>query len=153
MSAPRRFDHDEARARRAAGETYAALASEYGVSVTAIMRVCNAAYRAAQDARNATWQRAGACPVCGGPATRYRLSGGGAYQHRCRSCANKEMATSVREDALHCSTCREWKPDECFPRNRAGGMLRRGRHNHCRHCQTTQKRAYRERARKRLTTS
>ncbi len=52
----------------------------------------------------------------------------------------------MRDDALQCITCREWKWDIEFPWHR-GEDYRRGRHTTCRNCHTLIKRAYRERTR------
>lgn len=137
----RAFDHAEARSRYQAGESMAALAAEYGVSASTVYL---AAYPGAKErnyARRRKREQSGTCPDCGAHAT-VNTAG----QHRCRSCAGKRAATSVRADALLCFTCKEWKPDEEFPRNRAQrGRARRGRAGSCRRCGTVLRQRYRER--------
>lgn len=136
----RKFDWDEARARHAAGESYKELAREFGVSTTAVQRVCDDALRARMDAASRAWIAAGNCPECGAPATR---AGG---QRRCRDCAMRRLATSVRHDAILCFGCRLWKADEDFPFDRhPSHRARRQRHSYCRVCQTAARREYRER--------
>lgn len=142
MGAPRRFDWDEARRLRAKGWTYPALADRFEVSKMAVRLACNDGARARNRARNAAYQSSGVCPECGGQATRHY---GPLGQRRCKSCAGKARATNVRDGTLRCKTCREWKPDDAFPFNRAGSKAHRGRHDTCRVCSTKLRQAYRER--------
>ena len=141
MAAPRRFDHDEARRLYRSGKVSKGwLAQKFGVSFAAIDRVVNPARANQMAARNALAQRS-ICATCGAPCSfnRYRRD-----VPRCLACWNKEQTTSVREDALWCSTCQEWKWDTAFPwdQRRPG---RRGRHEQCTECGTKARRAYRER--------
>lgn len=137
----RKFDWAEAQRRRADGETYTAIARDLGVSYKAVRFACDPVAREAAARRTKEWQTSGVCPDCGAPATRLR----GIGQCRCRACAAKAQATSVRDGELLCIGCREWKPDHDFPHNRGSRLHRRGRHNLCRPCQTLAKRAYRSR--------
>ena len=126
MGAPRTFDHD------------AAVADAFGVSRTSVIRVCDAAFRARQDAVSSAHQRERVpCPVCGAPRPLSSV-----YQRRvgCAACVSDRLATSVRPRTLRCSTCGEWKPDADFSaaRNRAA---RRGRHGECKACAAERRRA------------
>lgn len=139
MSAPRRFNYDQARERYAAGESINDLAARYGVSYTAVYRVVVPRVAERMAETHAAWQRSGECPDCGAQTTRR----GKDTSSRCIPCAVKRVTTSVRDTTLRCQTCREWKPDEAFPRgNRAA---RRNRHQQCRSCLTEAKRQWRER--------
>ncbi len=141
----RKFDHDEAKRRNAAGESAASLAREYGVSTTAVLAVVSQRIRASMDRAKERIRQSGRCERCGGPK-----NGLSSYSHGanlCRSCAFDDLATSVRDTELRCSKCREWKPDEDFPRNRSESIRRRGRHDQCRACNTIARRAHRRRNR------
>lgn len=135
----RKFDYDEARARFASGESIRTLANEYGVSWSRVQQVVvpEAGDRAARRAREHNSN--GACVDCGARIWRCGNS------VRCRDCAGLLLATSVRPDSLQCRTCREWKPDDDFPHNRAATHARRGRHETCRPCLTIAKRDWRHR--------
>jgi hypothetical protein len=135
----RKFDWDEAARLRERGMPVRVIAAKFGVSAAAVYLALDPALRARDHVRTAQWQRSGTCPECGSPCTR---------GYRCRGCANRAQATSVRPAALHCVTCGEWKPDEAFPRDAAKtNVVRRGRHRQCRPCNTEEKRRYRERNR------
>lgn len=140
----RKFDHDEARARYANGESVRALALEYGVVYNAVRLVVVPGAREQQAKSYAAWVRKGRCDDCGGPMSQHSRSLGST---RCKECADRVRATSVSDDALRCITCSEWKQDTEFPRNAAGRKLRRGRASQCRSCQTLAKRDYRRRNR------
>ena len=139
----RKFDYEEARRRYAAGESQKALAAEYGVSIARMCQVLNPEVGRRDDERRREWGRNSVCPDCGARATRKRKS----EQHRCRECHSRRMATTVRPDELRCITCKEWKPDDEFPSNRAISPHRRGRHSQCRSCQTIARRDHRRRNR------
>lgn len=141
MPVPRKFDYDEAARLRAEGLTYQAIAERFGVTAMAVYWAVNEEARERAIARNTEWQRSGTCPDCGGPSTRHSIT----KSLRCKACFDRTQATSVHEDELRCFRCREWKPDEAFPRNRSGRKLRRGRHNFCRACSTVVRQEYRER--------
>lgn len=138
----RKFDWDEARRLRSEGMTYQDIAERFGVSDMAVYLACNEDARTAQNQRSSGWQKSGICPVCGGRASRNAATG----QHRCRSCASKAAATSVRETTLLCKKCRQWKPDVDFHLKRSNAH-RRERHCYCRSCTTIEKRRWRERNR------
>lgn len=141
MSGPvRTFDYAEAKRLRAAGETYAAIGRRFGVTPEAARLAVRDDVRARALAASAAWQAAGRCPDCGAPATRHSRT----WQLRCRDCAVRAQTTSVRETELLCMTCREWKPDAAFARNRTEPQ-RRGRHDQCTPCNTAAKRAWRQR--------
>ena len=138
----RKFDHDEARWRLSLGETSGALAREYGVSRTAIYRISTTEREQRDRRRTTEWIKQGCCPDCGSPATRHSLD----KQLRCRPCAARVAATSVRAGELWCFTCREWKIDDAFPSNKnKRSDIRRHRAGQCRVCQTVAKRAWRKR--------
>ena len=131
----RKFDYEEARRRHAAGESLASIAAWAGVSVTRIRHVVfpEEGERARARADAYRW----ACPDCGAPTTH--------KGSRCKTCAALAQATSVRSTELQCVICKEWKPDEDFPHNRAARSVWRGRHSTCRACQTTTRRERRRR--------
>lgn len=139
----RKFDWDEAVRLRASGLTLQAVASQLGVSVTAVQLACDPRLRAVNELRVAEYQRRGRCRTCGGRCSR-NASG---PQGECRACAYKRQATTVRPKSLRCWSCKVWKPDTDFPWNRAEAELRRGRHGTCRVCQTILRTAYRQRRR------
>lgn len=133
----RKFDWDEARDRRAAGESVRSLAAEYGVSRTAIRRAIDPATYAQMAETTSRFMRSGTCVDCGGQCSR--------YHERCIPCQARSQATTARDGELQCMICREWKPDAAFPRNRSEKHGRRGRHGRCRSCDTKERQAYRER--------
>ncbi len=138
--AQRKFDHDEARARYAKGESGTKLASEYGVSSTAIYLVVNPEFRRRQAERKARWQREATCVDCGAQITRITKD----ERHRCRACWAKKMSTTVRDTTLKCECCREWKPDGEFHRS-SSEQHRRERHKTCRACSAARRRLTRQR--------
>ncbi len=140
----RRFDRDEARRLVEEGHTQSSVAEMLGVSASAVwFAVHPSAYERNMVLRS-EWQRTGVCPDCGAKTSRT----GGIGSRRCIPCAARLATTSVRETELLCFSCREWKPDAAFPCNRGErAACRRGRHNHCRACQTVLRREYRHRNR------
>lgn len=132
----RKFDHDEARIRHAAGESLSALAREYGVTQAAVKRIVDAEHRAAMDSRIQRWMMGGVCRDCG-------KQGVSRQKARCKKCASQAAATSVRPGELWCSRCQQWLPDESFPHGDKT-KARRGRHQYCRQCNTAARRQYRE---------
>jgi predicted Zn-ribbon and HTH transcriptional regulator len=143
MGAPRKFDWDEAARLYETGLTYEEIAEALGVSSSAVWLALNPEARARGDARKWQWQREARCPDCGAQTTRTHIGA----DSRCKRCAALARATSVRATELRCMTCREWKPDEEFPSNRAATKVRRGRHRQCRICQTVARRDHRARNR------
>jgi len=139
---PRKFDHEEARARYAAGESSAALAREYGVTTTAVWTVV--AEKGAKWRDSTRFKGAGRCERCGAPTNALSRYTSGSLL--CKSCAYDDAATSVRPGELRCIICREWKPDEDFP-HRHVDLRRRGRHEACRRCNTVLRREHRRRNR------
>jgi hypothetical protein len=136
MSAPRRFDWDEARRLRSDGWTYQKLADHFGVTLNAVWFACNDEARHRATARTQAWQRAGVCPDCGDPATRH----GGGIQSRCVKCALTRL-TYVRDGRAHCPTCEQWKPLAEF--TPCPSKPYRGVRTECRACETTRRREYR----------
>jgi hypothetical protein len=134
----RKFDWADAQRRRARGESYSSIARSYGVTPQAVKLACDPEERerAAQRARAFLAIGTAHCIDCGAPITRYRK--------RCIACAHLQLATTVREGELLCVDCKQWKPDEEFPRN-AQLKARRGRHRQCRACNTIARREYRHR--------
>ena len=136
----RKFDWDEARRRRAAGETAGAIARDLGVSVTAIKRVTEPEEYKRMNDHVAAYQRSGRCPDCGTQTTRKSAS----RSSRCPRCSAIHQSTTVRPTELHCSSCDRWLPDEAFPRD-SGRIARRGRHRQCTKCQTVARTEWRRR--------
>lgn len=138
----RKFDWDEAIRLRSEGHSTKAIAERLGVTWNAVHRVVTPGVMEAEAVTQAAVAARGRCDDCGGPMnglSRYRGS------TRCKTCAAIARATSVRPDSLQCVMCREWKPDDQFPRNRAESLARRGRHSTCRACATIARREYRNR--------
>jgi hypothetical protein len=128
----RRFDHDEALRRyRDLGLSIPAIAKQMGVSNASVRLVCDPDYR--ERCRESTRRSAKSarCIDCGATIWKGRM--------RCRPCAQRLRATTVREDTLRCSECGEWKPDREFPWQR-GKVARRERHSVCRGCQAVVRR-------------
>lgn len=143
MALPRRFDWDMAKRMRARGMTYVDIAADLGVSPTAVARVCDT-YRHNQLAlHNHRQQRSGVCVDCGKQRSHnYTNSRRGIDKGRCLECSYIHAATSVRDDALKCVTCKQWLWDTAFPHNRRE-PIRRGRHTQCTACNTDAMRKWR----------
>jgi hypothetical protein len=140
----RQFDHDEARALKAEGWSYTELGKRFGVSDTAVRRVCDPKLRDDMNARSIEWMRQNARAECKGGCGKlvWAMKGRSGYCARCT--ARRSTAADVRPDALRCTKCREWKPDALFPK--AGTWTsRRGRKSRCRACETARRRASRQR--------
>lgn len=153
----RRFDHEEAAKRYAAGERVVDLAAEYGVSITAIYRVVTPGAKA-RDVESARRWRTGTCEECGGPAMRIISS---KKEHNpdgrclCQACRGRASREGVRLDAaghvaaiqcqlLDCANGERWQPPENFGRGARYRDLREGGfHKNCRSCATALKRLYR----------
>jgi hypothetical protein len=139
----RAFDHDEALAMRAAGESYAAIARHFGVSPTSIARVCNPKTRQRMDEaarRNAQAKRR---PCKGGCGRLVWLH----VKDRSGYCATCVAALSTvadeRPGELRCTKCEQWKADGEF--RQTGRRTRRGRNSQCRSCETAVRNDYRQR--------
>lgn len=142
----RKFDHDEALRRYAAGESGPMLARLYGVSVSAIYFQVSPKAQASHARAAEKIRASGRCDDCGGPMN--GLSRRTSGSTRCRPCANRLAATSVRETELQCSTCRQWKPDSEFWNDAAkSNQVRRGKHKQCKVCGVVERRSHRERNR------
>lgn len=159
--AQRKFDHDEARRRYAAGESMGALASEFGVSRNAVFRVVNARYAESQKrAREAYYERNRVpCEGCGKPCLAVHVGGkkvhnpdGRALCVRCRADEHLERIrfddnaeiVAVRCNMLDCANGERWQPPENFARGTAHRNLRDGGiHSQCRACLTRARREYR----------
>ena len=139
----RKFDWDEAKRLHGLGWSMKDIADLFGVSQGSIRQIVNPALREATTRRSSEWQKQGVCRTCGGPCSRRR----GSEAWECHDCSVERRTTSARDDELQCMNCREWKPDEDFPRNRSEGKYRRGRHGICRPCNTIIRRGHRERNR------
>lgn len=148
----RRFDHDEARRlRNEEGLSYTALAKRFGVSPTAVQRVCDLDVRTRMEETRRRHLYT-ACSVCGGPASKYvrptspRPDG----VVLCTRCAAKENRTRFRYDelgalaAVRCTTCKRWlEPGEfCRARGKSESL-----HGSCRACNTAHRRERRLRRR------
>jgi hypothetical protein len=154
----RRFDHDEARRRRDAGESGAALAREYGVTPAAIYQATHdAQQKAHMTAYGAAW-RTTTCEDCGGPAM--KLTGSKAHSSKdgaivclkCRSVRRRKtlrfsngVLVAVRCSSRDCATGERWQTPDNFSRGtrfkdvRPGGI-----HKTCRACQTKARTLYRQ---------
>jgi hypothetical protein len=141
----RKFDWDEARRLRAEGASVSEISQQMRVTKAAIWRVVTPGAIEKEAEYHRRLARTGICDECGGPMNRLSRYRGAT---RCAKCAALANATTVRPDALLCSTCREWKPDEDFPSGNKT-KARRGRHSQCRVCLTLAKRDYRRRNRER----
>jgi hypothetical protein len=156
MGAARRFDHDEARALHAAGETVSQLAARYGVSYHAMRLVVNDAALKVWKTYHAAWQRSGVCHDCGGACTREAHPSQGAHGvPLCISCAGKRRRTRFTdvEGVTHakCFSCGVAKPLDQFPGGTSYRDVRtNGIHNACRDCNTALKRAWRDANRERV---
>jgi hypothetical protein len=144
----RKFDHDEARRRHAAGESIAALAREYNVSHTAIRRAVDpitrermALYRAQQFARHGNPYQYWSCPECGEQARKGRI---------CRGCHVRLVRGGrdlfAADGRMLCVRCGEYRPADEFGLSSHLKALDRGFwRSTCRHCETQIRQAYRER--------
>jgi hypothetical protein len=137
----RKLDWEDAQRRHAAGESYSSIARDYDVSPVTVALACDEEQRRKYAERSKKYSAIGtnSCEDCGAPITRYATV--------CQTCRGLRDAITVREDTLQCVSCKEWKPDEEFPRNRELKGARRGRHRQCRPCSTKARRDYRRRNR------
>jgi hypothetical protein len=139
----RRFDWDEARRRRAAGESLRVIAEALGVTPAAVDRVTRPGERERQAEYARSLKGTGVCDDCGGPMNKTSRYHGST---RCKPCAARASVTSVGEGVLRCFGCREWKPDEQFSHsNTERAVVRRARKTYCRACDTIARREYRRR--------
>ncbi len=136
----RTVNYQVIRERYAAGETVTEIARDIGFSFAGVKRIVDPAFSAKLYAVSQASLMSGTCPDCGKEGT-FKHKG---VSSRCRDCASRALATSVREGELRCYRCREWKPDAEFP-NSSKNKARRGRHKNCRLCNTTLRREHRHR--------
>ncbi len=152
----RRFDHEEATARYAAGETVKELAASYGVTPNAVYRAITPGYKEREQATAKRW-RTGLCERCGGPAMRLIA---GKKEHNpdgrvlCLRCRGRERRKRLRVDPstntykLECGRCKHWKTVAEF-----GERVRKALANGeapkyvCTACATTARQTYRNRHR------
>jgi hypothetical protein len=153
---------DEAARRHEAGESVAALADEYDVTVTAvyqaIRRLNDPALKAAENATRKA-ARTTACETCGGPAM--KLIGSKLRHNRdghvlCASCRNKTRRERFRFDetgaliavrcsSVDCANGDRWQPPEHFAGHTNHRDIRpKGVHGLCRACNTVQRKRYRQ---------
>lgn len=138
----RKFDWDEAKRLRERGLTIGQVAIELGVSKNMVWVVTTpGAYEKLLERNKERARSGGTCVDCG---TAISLNYSRRAQ-RCSECYAYAQTVNVRDKELRCTTCRKWKPDEEFPRNRSAGFTRRGRHKECRACNTIRRREYRNR--------
>lgn len=165
MPAKRKFDHDDARRRYAAGEGPTALAREYGVSVNAVRYVVND-----NDAANSRKQSAHyyarhtvPCEVCSTPtldlgitSKRIHNRDGRILCARCRADAKRERLlfddngrlVAVRCTSADCANGERWQSPDNFTRGQRHREVRDGGiHGLCRACQTRARRDHRRRNR------
>lgn len=144
MARPRRFDWDEARRRRAAGESYASIARSLGVSQTAVARVCDPLVAVELAANTARRQTSGTCQRCGAPCS---LNTSRQERATCRSCWAELRAAVIwagpgEPIAAKCSDCKHWlSPDHFY---RSGPPGRASLTKTCRDCNAARRRAYRD---------
>lgn len=138
----RAFDHEEAIALHADGWTYPALAERFGVSETAISRVCNPNTRERMQRLSNQWAWKQRKP-CRGGCGRLVWMTARARTGFCAECwAERLNEPNVREDELRCTNCGEWKRDAEFGGSKAA-KNRRFRRGWCRACETKSRRAHR----------
>lgn len=143
----RKFDHEEAKRRYEAGESPAALAREYGVTINAVRRVVIPGERARMAAtalehhrRKGNPSQYWDCPDCGARARK---------GHRCRACyliARYEERPQPIDAVgrVYCYRCRAYRPADEFsfdPRWPKRGFRREV----CRACDSARRQDYRER--------
>lgn len=85
----RKFDHEDAQVRYAAGETIAALAREYGVAWAAVQRVVNPAVRKRMDAQSLAYIDSCRIPCLGGCAKLVWMHGKGRTGY-CAQCLGEK---------------------------------------------------------------
>ena len=147
MGAPRRFDWGEARQLYGDGVSITEIARRLGVSWAGVQRVVVPGRLERSRLTSDAWASTNGKPCIEGCGRTVSYVGSRYHSGRCRECASVALATTATPTTLQCCSCREWKPDEEFPHNRAEKFGRRGRHNQCRVCQTAARRDHRQRNR------
>ena len=156
----RKFDHDEARRRRAEGKTYRELAAEFGVSETAVLRVCNPAAEAKMviSTRRSLMVP---CEVCGSECVRATAAmkarhspDGRSLCARCRGREKRQRLLfddagtliAVRCSMRECANGERWQTPDHFPKGEYFSDVRPGGiHGICRSCNRAMRRKYRDR--------
>lgn len=139
----RQFDHDEARSLRAEDPkrwTYRELAAHFDVTEPAIYRVVKPGAAERQSRRTVEFLRSRRLPCVGGCGT--LVWPGADRSGLCIRCVGVRRSTTARPDALLCTRCREWKPDDEFSANKKA-VARRGRITYCRPCAAAVRREFR----------
>lgn len=146
----RAFDHDECLRLRAEDPktwTYDRLAGKFGVSSTAIARVCDPGTRERLDRNANEWARRQRTPCLGGCGTLVWHTSPDRTGY-CAVCLGKErFGDAVRPDELMCRKCGEWKPDEDFHPARGKNASRRHRKTFCKACDNAARQDHRRRNR------
>jgi hypothetical protein len=140
----RRFPHEEAQALHAQGMSVRKIADRFGVTETAIRRVCNPSIRARMDAAALRWMRENKREPCLGGCGALVWTAVAQRTGYCPACW--QAADGVREDGLLCRKCDEWKPDDEFGRGASAPKARRGHRSWCRVCDALARRAHRAKA-------
>lgn len=134
----RRFDHEEAQRRFAAGERLTSLAREFGVSTAAVRRVVVPGQRERMYRQSRVKQMSGVCVDCGKTGIAKRAK-------RCMDCSATHRLKTVRPTTLRCSICKEWLEDTAFRKGETCSESRRFRSRTCRECDSRARTEYRER--------
>ena len=144
MSAPRRFDWDEANRLRGEGATYAEIGRRLGVTGNAIYLACNSHARARQRKYGAAWKKM-TCEDCGGTCAPNPYHPHARLDRMiCRKCSSRRRREETllkrmnHDGDLLCARCGEWRPVETFAMNYGYPRWE------CRYCETTRRRANRE---------
>lgn len=126
--------------------SYPALAERYGVTITAVRRVCDREFRLKLEAKTTKYAMSGVCANCGKPRSKYHThptSG-----DLCRECWAESKQTRFLLDAagevveVRCGSCKEWKAVDQFSHSTGAS---RGLRGTCRSCDTAKRQNYRER--------
>jgi hypothetical protein len=139
----RRFDWDEAKRLYAEDVPIAWIAAKYQVTASAIRRIVVPGVKEAMAEYSRSHSVGQAhCEKCGKPTNLVAHKRG---SRRCPKCAAADKITTVREDTLHCTTCKQWKPDEQFHNSRDEAVAyRRYRRSECKACANARRVKYRE---------
>lgn len=141
----RKFDWDEARRLYADGVPIRQIAERMNVSWSGVQRVVVPGSMERARASTSAWHEANRQPCVTGCGNTVTYVGARYHKGHCRRCASLARGTTARDTELQCMTCREWKPDDDFPRDLSQKYARRGRAVQCRVCQTVARQEYRER--------
>lgn len=138
----RKFDYDEAKRRRSAGESLTSIAAAFGVSPAAVARATNGRTRAMMDENSRRWlAEHPPRDLCECGREKDRRSA------RCRACWRASLSpVEVVNAAGHvwCTSCNAYRPADAFS-YKAANAHRAFRCHLCRHCETRARQDYRER--------